>query len=29
MFEFKFFLGEDKRVCWTLVVLLFSALAVS
>ncbi len=29
MFQFKFSLGQGKIVCWALVVLLFSALAVS
>ena len=29
MFKFKFSLGQVKIVCWALVVLLFSALAVS
>ena len=29
MFKFKFSLGQGKIVCWALVVLLFSALAVS
>ena len=28
MFQFKFSLGQGKIVCWALVVLLFSALAV-
>ncbi len=29
MFQFRFSLGQGKKVCWALVVLLFSALAVS
>ena len=29
MFQFKFSLGQGKIVCWALIVLLFSALAVS